>query len=435
MGACLKKHVDTFKVIQQLEAGEYSAVIHEIDFQDVNPVGKDASGRTPFGVACKKGQTEVVKHFLDGPHGDRIKELDMSKGLFQNCVGTTNGELIQMLLSKDRAVIADIHYFDPNTIGTCMHALVRKNATLNTQQLAEKAMAVGVLCKAGCNLGHENVKSETALDVAMTSEYERGASEIIKGGGDLMHVTRYMKQSKLNSENWVPNSLLASFAFKHPLYLKKIKKQFHDEFDPDGSGELDRKELLRFIAFHVKLAFKNGQKPVREFDDDGSLEISDIMRLLETRCQDYLSQYHVLDEDQSGTYGWAELEPIIRGFYQNMWKATRKEENGKDEWLDATEEKELQAKYKKIRDSIRTVRQGDAKTAMEHRRDQGAKSVKGKIKGIKSGRVKPVSLAQVRTSGPVAHDLPEGWEAHTAPNGKQYYHQLSTGKTSWTKPR
>ena len=118
-----------------------------------------------------------------------------------------------------------------------------------------------------------------------------------------------------------------------------------------------------------------------------------------------------------------------------MWKATRKEENGKNEWLDATEEKELQAKFKKIRDSIRTVRQGDAKTAMQHRRAQGAKSVKGKIKGIKSARVKPVSLAQVRTSGPVAHDLPEGWEAHTAPNGKQYYHELSTGKTSWTKPR
>ena len=129
MGACLKKHVDTFKVIQQLEAGEYSAVIHEIDFQDVNPVGKDASGRTPFGVACKKGQTEVVKHFLDGPHGDRIKELDMSKGLFQNCVGTTNGELIQMLLSKDRAVIADIHYFDPNTIGTCGAASLLSTST------------------------------------------------------------------------------------------------------------------------------------------------------------------------------------------------------------------------------------------------------------------------------------------------------------------
>ena len=100
MGACLKKHVDTFKVIQQLEAGEYSAVIHEIDFQDVNPVGKDAAGRTPFGVACKKGQFEVVKHFLDGSHGNSITQQHLSKGLFQNCTGHTNGEVIGLLLSK-----------------------------------------------------------------------------------------------------------------------------------------------------------------------------------------------------------------------------------------------------------------------------------------------------------------------------------------------
>ena len=92
-------------------------------------------------------------------------------------------------------------------------------------------------------------------------------------------------------------------------------------------------------------------------------------------------------------------------------------------------------RYKKIRENIRTVKAGDAKTAMEHRRAQGARSVKGKIKGLKSGRVKPVTLAQVRTSGPVSHDLPEGWEAHIdKKSGKQYYHQLSTGKTSWKKP-
>ena len=133
MGACLKKHVDTFKVIQQLEAGEYSAVIHEIDFQDVNPIGKDASGRTPFGVACKKGQAQVVQHFLDGPHGNRITEPHLSKGLFQNCAGHTSGEVIELLLGKNRNVIADVHYFDPNTIGTCLHELAKKNSYMTKQ--------------------------------------------------------------------------------------------------------------------------------------------------------------------------------------------------------------------------------------------------------------------------------------------------------------
>ena len=87
----------------------------------------------------------------------------------------------------------------------------------------------------------ENIKSETPLDVALQTEFERGACNIIMGGGDLMHVTKFMKLSKINSENWVANSVLAKYAFKHPLYLKKIKQQFHQEFDPDGSGELDKK--------------------------------------------------------------------------------------------------------------------------------------------------------------------------------------------------
>ena len=30
--------------------------------------------------------------------------------------------------------------------------------------------------------------------------------------------------------------------------------------------------------------------------------------------------FELLDEDQSGTYGWSELMPIIRTFYQQMWK-------------------------------------------------------------------------------------------------------------------
>ena len=43
----------------------------------------------------------------------------------------------------------------------------------------------------------ENIKSETPLDVALQSEFERGARNIIMGGGDLMHVTNYeIKQAQ-----------------------------------------------------------------------------------------------------------------------------------------------------------------------------------------------------------------------------------------------
>jgi|EP00505_MAST-04D_sp_SCG-Rhode-Island_P000482 Ca2+-binding EF-hand superfamily protein len=435
MGACMKKHVDTYKVINQLELGDTASVIKEIEFADVNPVGKDAKGRTPFNVACRKGQVEVVRHFLDGNHKDRITEDHMSQGLYINCQGHTSGEVVLELLSKKRNINANVHYFDPDTISTALHAAAARGPNTTSEQLAEKAYVIGVLCKGGANPGHENIKTQTALDVAMTSEFERAGSEIILGGGDLMHVTRYMKQSRDNGQNWVANSMLSKFAFKHPLYLKKIKKQFHDEFDPDGSGELDRKELLRFIAFHVKLGFKNGQKPVKEFnDDDGSLEISDVMRLLETRCQSYLKQFHVLDEDQSGTFGWEELLPIIRKFYQEMWQATRKEDCGKDEWLDAKAEQALKAKFQNIRDSVRPRSKQDAVSALDLKRGQQAKTLKGKIKGPKQSVA--IVHKQVRTSGPVAHDLPEGWVAHVDPkSGKQYYHNTKTGATVWKKPK
>ena len=287
----------------------------------------------------------------------------------------------------------------------------------------------------------ENVRSETSLDIALQTEFERAAVAIIHGGGDLMHVTTFMKLSKINSENWVANSILAKFAFKHPLYLKKIKEQFHTEFDPDRSGELDRKELIRFIAFHVKIAFQNGQKPVTEFnDDDGSLEVSDIVRLLETRCQSYLQQYINLDDDQSGTYGWDEIKPVIKQFYSNMWNAQRKEDDGKNEWLSAEEEKELKAKFAAIIANVRTQDSVEHKTALDHRQDKAARSVKGKIKSVTKSKgqrdKKYVVHKQVRTSGPVAHDLPEGWNAHTDPkSGKQYYHNPKTGVTSWKKPK
>ena len=152
MGACLKKHVNTIKVIQQIENGEFSEVIKEIDHQDVNPIGKDPAGRTPFGMACRKGQPAVVKHLLEGNHKNRITEKYRSKGLYLNCKGDTNVEVIKLLLDDSYGVVADIHYFDPDTISTALHECVRKRSNMNPKQLAERAMCVGVLTKAGSNL-------------------------------------------------------------------------------------------------------------------------------------------------------------------------------------------------------------------------------------------------------------------------------------------
>ena len=74
----------------------------------------------------------------------------------------------------------------------------------------------------------ENVRSETSLDIALQTEFERAAVAIIQGGGDLMHVTTFMKLSKINSENWVANSILAPS--KKTLFFSSLCKH---TFSPD----------------------------------------------------------------------------------------------------------------------------------------------------------------------------------------------------------
>ena len=83
-------------------------------------------------------------------------------------------------------------------------------------------------------------------------------------------------------------SVLAKFAFENEEYASQIKKQFLKKFDKDGSGELDHKEFMTFLAAHVKQQFRAGLVPTRAFTDDGSLELDQIERLIETRCADML---------------------------------------------------------------------------------------------------------------------------------------------------
>ena len=137
----------------------------------------------------------------------------------------------------------------------------------------------------------------------------------------LTQIQKYLKDHPHDAKNWVANSLLSKFAFKHPVFLKQMKAEFMREFDPDGSGELDKGELLNFIAFHVKMGFKNGMSPVTEFDDkNGTLDIPTIKMLLKQRCPDLIKKYENLDTDGGGTYSWNELLPISQDFYFSMYR-------------------------------------------------------------------------------------------------------------------
>jgi len=112
-------------------------------------------------------------------------------------------------------------------------------------------------------------------------------------------------------------------AFRYPKFIRGLRRQFMQMFDVNGDGELDREELTHFIASHVKMAFKAGLMPTQEFFDDGSLEISQIESLLETRCKDMLKGYFAMDKDADGTYSWEELLPIVKDFYTNLWNQSR----------------------------------------------------------------------------------------------------------------
>ena len=132
------------------------------------------------------------------------------------------------------------------------------------------------------------------------------------------------------------------------------------------------------------------------------------------------------------------MVPIIEKFYKNMWTSTRKETDGRNEWLSAEEEKELKSKFQIIVANVRAQSSVEHKTALHHRRDKSSKTIKGQIKSVTKGTGKKYQVVhkQVRTSGPAAHDLPEGWVAHVDKNsGKQYYHNPKTGQTQWKKPK
>ena len=134
--------------------------------------------------------------------------------------------------------------------------------------------------------------------------------------------------------------------------------------------------------------FKRGLMPVTEFTDDGTLEISQIERLLETRCQSMLRQYESLDRDGDGTYDWNELLPIIKDFYSNLWNANRPA----------------------------SIDEGD---------DTDAVGYEEKSKGV-----------EVVDSMGQAATLPPGWQAVTDPgSGRTYYANQSTGESSWVVPK
>ena len=299
---------------------------------------------------AKYGRTNMVKRVFDGKQGHQITEDTISRAFMECCKGETRWPIAKLFLDRG----AEVDFIDPYA-ETPLIACARKSAGSNQadkKSLKARRKVAMLLMERGAEANHKNVDGNDVLAIACSEFNEKFALMICKKGADIMNVQRWMMKDSKNASNWVAGSVLANFAFKHPKFKEHMKQEFLKRFDPDGSGDLDKNELLSFLAYHFKMAFKAGLKPTSKFHDDGTLEIDQIKDLIKERCPDVISQYTRLDTSRDGKYSWDELEPIVQDFYVNMWNGNRPEGlQDEGEYEDSDDEIELEndkVKKKKV---------------------------------------------------------------------------------------
>ena len=434
MGCGGSKHESPGTVNRALRRGDEGMVWLKEHLANIDPEKKDGSGTSPLCMACKVGRVDAVELFLTGPFGGQVAPASFSEALWHCCKGETNTAVAKVLLDSKRwgGRCADPNWCDRQNMDTPLHHCMRKRKALKALQLAERCYVAQLLCRAGARFDMQNMHHLTPLELGMETEFERGCITLVKGGANLTQVQKYLKDHPHNATNWVSSSLLSKFAFKHPQFVASMKAKFMSEFDPDGSGELDRKELLHFIAFHVKMGFQNGYAPVTEFDDkEGTLDLPTIERLLKQRCPDLIAKYESLDTDGDGTYTWDELLPISADFYSKLWAKGRPENAGLDEFAGPKEEAEMKAKYEPLVKAQYDV------SILSHTVERVHPRMKGGKKGSKYAAQPMIShttMAKPSQRGG-GEPLPANWKAATDPKtGKTYFHNTVTKKTRWKRP-
>ena len=422
-------HAKALQLNQFIRTGKTERVLNELAFFD--PSKRDPTGASPFFTACMCGEHDLVEAMMNGKRGSCIDSDHMSEALWRMCGGNVDVKIVSLLLDHRRwgGRFAKADYSDAKSLDTALHQLSRKSYGTRPEENVKRVYCIEILAKSGFDVRAKNVDKKTPLAVALHHQFERAAVKLIELGADLMTVTKHMKSSKIASKCWCSSSMLEKYAFQHPLFVDRLRKEFMAEFDPDMSGELDKKELLRFIAFHVKMAFKAGMNPVGDaFADDGSLEIEQIEKLLVERCPDLIQQYHALDDDNNGVFHWDELLPIIKDFYAKLWTHSRPATAGKDEYLSDEDEEKMKILLEPILSS--TTKLPQVKT-----NDGSLRSSKYVAQTNNGSTRKPQNLKTVKTAAPIG-PLPNGWKAHLdSKSGKYYYHNSDTGATVWKRPR
>jgi hypothetical protein len=205
----------------------------------------------------------------------------------------------------------------------------RKEIGTETKVLVQRRKVAVELIKKGASFTDVNIDGLNAVQAACRSCHEKMAIVLIQRGARLQDVEDYMARMKNPKDDvmgdymWVAGSVMSKFGFSDATYTAKLKAEWMEKFDKNGDGELDKDELLTFLAWLVKFQFKSGLVPTTTFDG-GSLDIDQIEKLLLERDPQLVRSYvSAFDKDGDCSFTWNELLPVVQDFYGAQWKAKR----------------------------------------------------------------------------------------------------------------
>ena len=262
MGCCGSKRFDAYNWIEQLRRGGCDdACLEEVKPGFFDPAKRDKAKRSPFEEACRLNKLLILKCIWSETSMQRKVTQELKDlGLIAACGGATNHRVVRFLVEVVGA--------SPTAVGegecSPLHLLCRKSRgglgpDTTPQILAHRRVAANLLITKGADLEKEDLDGKTPLTTCCFYKHLKMAMIIAERGGMLHKLTTWMNRSELNAKNWVAGAVMTKYAWKSDSEFKDVlKTKFFEEFDKDGSGELDDAEFLHFMAFNMKLAFKRG---------------------------------------------------------------------------------------------------------------------------------------------------------------------------------
>ena len=186
-------------------------------------------------------------------HDKGIQQIDtasLSHGLRMNIRNRTSRGICRMLIDRG----ASIEDRDEDML-TPMMACVYKEG-VEPEIIAARLATLQLVIERGAKFETELTSGVTALCLACQNYFERAAHLLAERGARLQALSKWMKEP-MNKNNWCSGSTFGKYIWGDRTefgkkYSASLKEKFDKEFDKDGSGTLERDEMVTFIATHLK---------------------------------------------------------------------------------------------------------------------------------------------------------------------------------------